>query len=66
MFKQFAVVAEMLTTRENYKTVAEHNSELFKKTSFFFFINSYNTLFYIAFLKVQFFNRMHVARLDSR
>jgi anoctamin-10 len=45
-------LAEFMTEFENHRTLAEHNSELFKKLTFFYFINYYASLFYIAFVKV--------------
>ena len=44
-------VAAILTDFENHRTVLEHNSELFKKLTFFYAVNNYATLIYIAFLK---------------
>eukprot|EP00615_Pteridomonas_danica_P004290 CAMPEP_0114374788 /NCGR_PEP_ID=MMETSP0101-20121206/35870_1 /TAXON_ID=38822 ORGANISM="Pteridomonas danica, Strain PT" /NCGR_SAMPLE_ID=MMETSP0101 /ASSEMBLY_ACC=CAM_ASM_000211 /LENGTH=830 /DNA_ID=CAMNT_0001528687 /DNA_START=1 /DNA_END=2493 /DNA_ORIENTATION=- len=45
-------VAERLTEFENHRSLAQHNSELFKKLTFFYFINYYASLFYIAFVKI--------------
>jgi hypothetical protein len=45
------IIAEKLTDLENHETVAEHNSELFTKLTFFYFLNYNAALFYIAFLK---------------
>jgi hypothetical protein len=47
----YQIIAEALTDIENHKTVADHNSELFRKLTFFYFINYNAALFYIAFLK---------------
>lgn len=47
-------VATFMTHYENHKTVTEHNSELFKKLTLFYFVNNYSTLFYIAFIKSSF------------
>ena len=44
-------VAEHLTNLENHRTAAEHNEELFRKLTFFYFINYYASLFYVAFFK---------------
>lgn len=44
-------VAEALTVYENHKTQTDHNSALFRRLTFFYFINYYATLFYIAFFK---------------
>mmetsp|Transcript_29683 Transcript_29683/g.34946 ORF Transcript_29683/g.34946 Transcript_29683/m.34946 type:complete len:569 (-) Transcript_29683:973-2679(-) len=44
-------VADVMTNYENHKTVADHNSALFKRLTTFYFINYYATLFYIAFVK---------------
>lgn len=49
LYKQLASV---MTEFENHRSLAEHNSELFKKLTFFYFINYYASLFYIAFIKV--------------
>jgi hypothetical protein len=47
-------VATFMTHYENHKTVTDHNSELFKKLTLFYFVNNYATLFYIAFVKSTF------------
>lgn len=44
-------VAVFMTDLENHKTIVEHNTALFQKLTFFYFINYYVTLFYIAFIK---------------
>ena len=44
-------LAEVMTEFENHRTVHEHHTELFKKLAFFYFINNYTALFYIAFIK---------------
>jgi hypothetical protein len=44
-------IAQVLTNYENYKTMNDHNSALFKKLCGFYVINYYATLFYIAFVK---------------
>lgn len=61
-------LAEVMTEFENHRTVLEHNSELFKKLTFFYFINNYGTLFYIAFIKVcsRAFGGVHVFLLHQQ
>ena len=45
MYKKLAAV---MTDFENHRTVLEHNSELFKKLTFFYAVNNYATLFYVC------------------
>lgn len=47
----YRVVARKLTDWENHETDTLHNDALATKLFLFQFINSYNSLFYIAFLK---------------
>jgi len=41
-------LASVMTEYENHRTVLEHNSELFKKLTFFYAVNNYATLFYVC------------------
>ena len=56
-FERYYMIAEALTELENYPTVKEHNTALFRKISVFSFISSYAALTYIAFFKVLPFRR---------
>jgi anoctamin-10/anoctamin-7 len=47
----FTGVARRLTTRENHRSYSEHASHLLAKTIIFKFVNSYISLYYIAFFK---------------
>jgi anoctamin-10/anoctamin-7 len=47
----YKVVARKLTDWENHETDSVHNDSLATKLFLFQFVNSYNSLFYIAFLK---------------
>jgi anoctamin-10/anoctamin-7 len=47
----YGSVADRLTEYENHKTDSKHENALIAKTFLFKFINSYNSLFYIAFIK---------------
>lgn len=47
----YGYVATKVTEYENHRTIAEHNSQRFKKLTIFHFLNSYAVLFYIAFVK---------------
>ena len=47
----YKFIATRVTEYENHRTIAEHNSQLFKKLTTFYFMNSYSALFYIAFVK---------------
>jgi hypothetical protein len=49
----YKYVATRVTEYENHRTIAEHNSQLFKKLTSFYFLNSYSALFYIAFVKAE-------------
>lgn len=48
----YKYLAEVMTEFENHRSLIQHNSELFKKLTFFYFINYYASLFYIAFVKI--------------
>jgi len=47
----FTSVAKNLTDRENHRAYSEHASHLLAKTIIFKFVNSYISLYYIAFFK---------------
>ena len=47
----YGLLAVKLNNWENYRTVTAYEDALVLKTSCFYFVNSYATLFYIAFLK---------------
>jgi len=47
----FTYVARRLTVRENHRSYSEHASHLLAKTIIFKFVNSYISLYYIAFFK---------------
>jgi hypothetical protein len=51
MNKVYTLVAKKLTDWENYETESMYNDSLATKLFLFQFVNSYNSLFYIAFLK---------------
>jgi len=50
----FTWVAKKLTVRENHRTYSEHANHLLAKTVVFKFINSYISLYFIAFVKDHF------------
>lgn len=47
----FTQVAMWLTERENHRSYTEHSNHLLAKTIIFKFVNSYGSLYYIAFFK---------------
>mmetsp|Transcript_65795 Transcript_65795/g.157225 ORF Transcript_65795/g.157225 Transcript_65795/m.157225 type:complete len:737 (-) Transcript_65795:223-2433(-) len=47
----FTLVAKWLTDRENHRAESEYSSHLLAKTVVFKFVNSYISLYYIAFFK---------------
>jgi hypothetical protein len=47
----FTWIAKKLTIRENHRTYSEHSNHLLAKTIVFKFINSYISLYFIAFVK---------------
>ena len=48
---QYQKVAKMFNDLENYRTETDYNDALIVKTIIFQFVNSYITLFYVAFIK---------------
>ena len=55
----FAELAKYLNHWENHRTQTEFEDALILKTFTFQFINSYTSLFYIAFIKVRSFSTIH-------
>jgi len=47
----FTYIARILTERENHRAYSEHANHLLAKTIIFKFVNSYSSLYYIAFFK---------------
>eukprot|EP00298_Acanthocystis_sp_HF-20_P014252 c20694_g1_i1.p1 GENE.c20694_g1_i1~~c20694_g1_i1.p1 ORF type:complete len:749 (+),score=243.26 c20694_g1_i1:36-2249(+) len=47
----YAIIAEKLNSFENHRTATQHEDALIIKTFLFQFVNSYISLFYIAFIK---------------
>merc|ERR1719471_2691643 len=49
--KVYTILAQRLNDNENHETDAEYESSLILKNFVFRFVNSYNSLFFVAFIK---------------
>uniref|UniRef100_A0A915B4Y7 Anoctamin n=2 Tax=Parascaris univalens TaxID=6257 RepID=A0A915B4Y7_PARUN len=55
----YSVIANKLTYWENHRTISEYNNALVVKLFAFQFVNNYTSLFYLAFIRPEYYGLQH-------